>query len=631
MDLLRSWIGIFLRPRPSTLHTHWPLEPLDGLPAVVHLFARLRKAFPDTATVTLGVVGYGGEPNSRIADTLRPFEVESYLSSLGAPPQVLAELCKSLAGRAQQIVLYPDNSVFPDCLLSREIMSYHESQHADATVCDEAPTGLVPVIYRVETILRIANLGLPGDASDDCLTIMRNANELLTQPYQRPFLIKSFPLPANYHSLLTSLPARVLVSNYSSRLAAEEVVRSNAASLTLDCSPALEMRKRLAAVRRFPPCSTRPQAGDRCTILFATNFAGYSGAEESFYQLIRGLDRSRYRGIALVSYEGVLSEKLRQAGIDVEVAYNDLETIHPDSFHYFAELLKYNEVRILHINSSAGIPLLATALSLKIPIVTHVRRLHGKAAPDWLNCSHAVVGVSDAVGRDLLRSGIDPNLVTTIYNGIDLDEFSLHGLHIPGCKAPAAVARKTVLIVARICREKRQELMVEAAAILCRKIPDLTVVFVGEAGPADQPYARRIMQLIRKLGLEKNVQFLGFRKRLQELYASSDAMVLCNEVEAFARCLLEALAMRVPVVVPSSGGHTELLSDGDTCVQFQPGDPESLARSIESVLCDGALSRRLAENGERLAKQLSIEGHVQRMCSLYERILREPRATDRPI
>src|ERR1043166_8919621 len=101
-------------------------------------------------------------------------------------------------------------------------------------------------------------------------------------------------------------------------------------------------------------------------------------------------------------------------------------------------------------------------------------------------------------------------------------------------------------------------------------------------------------------------------------------MVLCNEEEAFARCVLEALAMRVPVVAPTSGGHVELLSDGDTCVQFQPGDAQSLARSIESVLCDGALSRRLIENGERLAKQLSIEAHVQRMCSLYQQILREP-------
>src|SRR5215813_3764264 len=194
MEVVRYWMGIFLRPRPSTLHTHWPLEPLGGLPAVVHLFTRLRKAFPDTGAVTLGVAGYVGGPNSRIADVLRPYQLESHLSSLGSPPQALAELCNTLSGRAQHIALYPDTAVFPDCLLSREMMSYHESQRADATVCDEAPAGLAPVIYRIQTILRIANLGLPGDATDDCLTIMRNANELLTEPYQRLFRISSFQL-----------------------------------------------------------------------------------------------------------------------------------------------------------------------------------------------------------------------------------------------------------------------------------------------------------------------------------------------------------------------------------------------------------------------------------------------------
>src|SRR5205823_2813787 len=145
----------------------------------------------------------------------------------------------------------------------------------------------------------------------------------------------------------------------------------------------------------------------------------------------------------------------------------------------------------------------------------------------------------------------------------------------------------------------------------------------GEPGPADQPYASRIMQLIEKFGLENNVLCLGFRERMQELYASADAMVVCNEAEAFSGCILEALAMRVPVVAPGSGGHTEVLGDGDTYVEFQPGDPASLARSIESALRGGALSQRLALNGTRLAKQLSMEEHVRQLCSLYQTLLRE--------
>jgi glycosyltransferase involved in cell wall biosynthesis len=344
------------------------------------------------------------------------------------------------------------------------------------------------------------------------------------------------------------------------------------------------------------------------------------------YQLIRGLDRSRYRSIALVPYEGVLSEKLRHAGIDVEVAYNNLDVLHPEAFGYFAKLLQSNQTRILHINVSAGIPLLVTALNLGIPIVSHVRTLHARAAPAWLNCSQAVVAISDTVKQDLLRSGIEDHLVTTIYNGVDSDEFSLQGLNIAECKASAGVTqRKTILMVARICPQKRQELMVEAGALVCRKIPDLMVLFVGQAGPADQPYASGIAQLVRKLGLENNVRFLGFQQRLQELYAASDAMVLCTDEEPFGRCVLEALAMRVPVVVPRSGGHSEVLSDGETCLQYQAGNPQSLAERLESLLCDATLSQRLVENGERLTKQLSIEAHVQRICAVYERLLQQPK------
>jgi glycosyltransferase involved in cell wall biosynthesis len=617
MDSVQYWIGIFLRPRSSSIHTHWPLEPLDGRPAVTHLFARLKRAFADASTVVLGVAGHAGGPNAQIAEALRPYEVESHLSSLGSPIEILAEL----SGRARNIVLYPDTSVFPDCILSREMMSYHDSEHADATVCDDVPPGLTPVIYRAETILRIANLGIPGDVSEDCLAIMRNANELLGELSERPFAIKSFPLSAAYRSLVTLLPAKVLVSNYSSHLATESVVKSDVTSLA-DYHPALEMKKQLAVLSQFPPCTARPPDNTRRTILFATNFASYSGGEESFYQLIRRLEPTRYRPIALVPYEGVLSEKLRQAGIDVEVAYNNLDMLHPDAFRYFAKLLQSSQARILHINVSAGIPLLVTALNLGIPIVTHVRTLYGRSAPAWHNCSQAVVAISNTVKHDLIRSGIEDRLITTIYNGIDSNEFNIQGLDVAACKAAAGVAqRKTVLMVARICPQKRQQLMVEAAAILRRKIPDVMVLFVGQAGPLDQPYASRTASLVRKLGLENNVQFLGFRKRLQELYAASDAVVLCTDEEPFGRCVLEALAMRVPVVVPRSGGHAEVLSDGETCVQYQAGDAQNLAERLESVLCDGTISQRLAENGERLAKQLSIESHVQQICELYEKLL----------
>src|SRR5262249_28279931 len=147
------------------------------------------------------------------------------------------------------------------------------------------------------------------------------------------------------------------------------------------------------------------------------------------------------------------------------------------------------------------------------------------------------VAVSNAARRDLLRSGIDPDRVATIYDGVDLTEFNPAGLDKAAFKLAAGAAeRQTVLMVARICREKRQDLMLEAAVLLCRKIPDLMVLFAGESGPADQPYARSVMQLVRKLGLEKNVQFLGFRRRMQDIYAASDATVVCNDREALGTC-----------------------------------------------------------------------------------------------
>jgi len=76
-----------------------------------------------------------------------------------------------------------------------------------------------------------------------------------------------------------------------------------------------------------------------------------------------------------VPYEGVLSEKVRQAGVEVEVAYNGLDMLHPDAFECFAKLLPDNQVRILHISVSAGIPPLVTALRLPPELTQTVKTL----------------------------------------------------------------------------------------------------------------------------------------------------------------------------------------------------------------------------------------------------------------
>jgi glycosyltransferase involved in cell wall biosynthesis len=94
-----------------------------------------------------------------------------------------------------------------------------------------------------------------------------------------------------------------------------------------------------------------------------------------------------------------------------------------------------------------------------------------------------------------------------------------------------------------------------------------------------------------------------------ELLEAADLFVLPSIVarngqrEGLPVVLMEALAAGVPVVATRLSGVPELILDGETGLLAEPGDPESLARSIEAVLEDPLAARTRAEAGRNLVQR----------------------------
>jgi phosphatidylinositol alpha-1,6-mannosyltransferase len=72
-----------------------------------------------------------------------------------------------------------------------------------------------------------------------------------------------------------------------------------------------------------------------------------------------------------------------------------------------------------------------------------------------------------------------------------------------------------------------------------------------------------------------------------------------RDVEGFGIALLEASASGKPVVAGRSGGMPDAVRDGETGLLVDPQDPESVARTIETLLLDPERSRLLGAAGRR--------------------------------
>lgn len=144
-----------------------------------------------------------------------------------------------------------------------------------------------------------------------------------------------------------------------------------------------------------------------------------------------------------------------------------------------------------------------------------------------------------------------------------------------------------------------------------------TAAIVGD-GP-DRPL---VEAAVAAAGVAGRVELLGERDDVPELLASADVFVLSSLSEGMPISVIEAMAAGLPVVASAVGGVPELVADGETGYLVPPGDVDALAVTLERVLADEGLRRRLGEAGRRRAlERFDVEAFREAHRSLYRRAL----------
>ena len=107
-------------------------------------------------------------------------------------------------------------------------------------------------------------------------------------------------------------------------------------------------------------------------------------------------------------------------------------------------------------------------------------------------------------------------------------------------------------------------------------------------------------QLIKQaaaLGIENNILFLGFQQDPYSYISQSDIMVFPSLLESFGLVIIEAFALKVPVVAFDAPAANEIISNGETGLLLPVFDSSALAEKIIYLLEDPAEGKRIAESG----------------------------------
>jgi glycosyltransferase involved in cell wall biosynthesis len=173
--------------------------------------------------------------------------------------------------------------------------------------------------------------------------------------------------------------------------------------------------------------------------------------------------------------------------------------------------------------------------------------------------------------------------------------------------------RFVVTAIGRITQLKDYETFIRGIVAAREIIPEVCGLIVGGVRQDKQAYFQLLQILVKDLGVEGIVHFVGSQQKIAEIYALSNIVVTCSrKPESFGRTAAEALAMNVPVIATRHGGVMDIVKDGVSGVLIAIEDVAGIAAAISKYR-----NLEVGDLRETVVNNFSLQQMVNRTLSLY--------------
>jgi glycosyltransferase involved in cell wall biosynthesis len=239
-----------------------------------------------------------------------------------------------------------------------------------------------------------------------------------------------------------------------------------------------------------------------------------------------------------------------------------------------------------------------------------------------LRYARFVVCISDYARSQLMTLG-DPEVwrkLHVVHVGIPVEQFTRSE------ERAFPAAEPTILCVGRLVPEKGQAVLLEAVAQLADRGQDVKVIVAG-AGPSKAA----LEDFAKRLGIASRVRFTGAvgQEEIHALYTDASIFCLPSFAEGVPVVLMEAMAMRLPVVSTRIAGIPELIEDGRSGLLVAPGRADQLADAFARLLTDPAFCREIEASARaKVMREFNIEQCAAQLRALFADEL-SPRSADR--
>lgn len=352
----------------------------------------------------------------------------------------------------------------------------------------------------------------------------------------------------------------------------------------------------------------------------------HAGTEGQLFQLVTGLDRSRYTPCLLVFSD---SEYLREQGFPCEYEVLGHSSLSSPStwlaLWKFARNFRSKGGRLAHVFfndpsvicppvfRSQGITTIISRRDMGYWYTGAWRvalMVTGRFVSAVITNSHAVSAVT--AKNELLA----PKRIHVVYNGYQ-DESAAVDIPFDLCQLRASHPGAVFVgLVANIRPIKRIKDAIEALKDKKTESANLHLLIIGD-GDVSQ-----LMNQAASLGVDERVHFIGRRSDVKACLKALDIALLCSESEGFSNSLIEYMQADLPVVCSDVGGNPEAVAHGQTGYLYPCGDVAALAAYLVKLAESEGLRRSLGKEAGKVARErFGMEQMVTEHQRIYQQVI----------
>lgn len=228
----------------------------------------------------------------------------------------------------------------------------------------------------------------------------------------------------------------------------------------------------------------------------------------------------------------------------------------------------------------------------------------------WIGLRASMIVANSQTGRQYWIPRKEPRRIKVVPNGLPLEQIRQSPLALDE-DIGIDSSKELILFAGRYDHQKNVLTLVEALQLVLSEREDVIVFMYGQG-----PLEKELVDTVKHRGLDDRIRIGGYTTQLWSLMRRANVFVSVSFFEGSPNVVLEAAALRCPLVLSAIPEHRELLDDGSAFFAC-PTSSIEIARAINQALSDPCLAESKASSAYKAVCNYSLESVIPAYLGLY--------------